>query len=142
MADFPASLVEKAEKIIRNFDPRDWDNSISSVLRREIALTLDQIKRLQKFHKTQLSRLSDSECKIGTEMIQEEDRTPKYSSSKYPEREKFQRQLLGIKSEIFRQDILYEDRLQNLHKNLLDLIHKYEQIRNIDDKPRQNFTKA
>jgi hypothetical protein len=142
MTDFPESLEEKAENIIKDFDFQDWDNSIPAVLKREIALTLDQIKQLRKFHKTQILRLGNTECEIGTEMIQTEDRTPKYSPYKYPEREKFQRQLLGVKSERVRQDVFYQDRLQNLHRILLGLIHKYEQIRNIDDKPRQNFRKA
>jgi hypothetical protein len=142
MTDFPESLEEKAEKIIKNFDLEDWDNSIPAIFKREIALTVDQIKRLQKFHKKQVSRLDNTECEIGTEMLQMEARTPKYSPYKYPEREKFQRQLLGVKSERAREDVFYEDRLQNFHRTLLGLIHKYEQIRNIDDKSRQDFTKT
>ena len=142
MTDFPESLEQKAENIIKNFDLQDWDNSIPAVLKREIALTLAQIKQLRKFHKEQILRLGDTECEIGTEIIQTEDRTPKYSPTKYPERERFQRQLLGIKSERVRQDVFYQDRLQNLYRILLELIHKYEQIRNIDDKPRQDSTKA
>ena len=142
MADFLESLEAKAEKIIKEFDPQDWDNSVPTILKREIALILNQIKQLKKFHNSQLSKLTDTECQIGTEMIQMEDRTPRYSSYKYPEREKFQRQLIGIKSERTRQDLFYEDRLQNLHRALLGLIHKYEQVHNIDDKPRQNSKKA
>lgn len=142
MTDFPESLEEKAENIIKDFDFQDWDNSVPAIFKREIALTLDQIKRLQKLHKKQVSMLGNAECEIDTEMLQMEARTPKYSPYKYPEREKFQRQLLGIKSERAREDVFYEDRLQNFHRTLLGLIHKYEQIRNIDDKPRQNFRKA
>ncbi len=142
MTDFMDSLEAKAEKIILGFDPRDWDNSIPAVVKREIALTLDQIRRLRDFHKNQLSNLSYSECQIGTELIQMQDRLPKYSSLKYPENEKFQRQLLGLKTDRRRQELFFEDKLQNLQRTLLGLIHKYEQVHTFDDKSRQNSAKT
>ncbi len=133
MTGFTESLEQKANQIIKNFNNKDWDNSIPVVLKREIALTLDQIKQSKEFHEKQISEITNTECSIGTDIMQTEDRTPRYSSAKYPEIEKFQRQLLGVQSEKRRQEMLYEDKLQNLQRNLLGLIHKYEQISNIND---------
>ncbi|OHB49722.1 MAG: hypothetical protein A2Y10_06070 [Planctomycetes bacterium GWF2_41_51] len=135
MAEFSKSLEEKAQQIIQDFDNRDWDNSIPAILKREIAFTVDQIKRFKEFHNDQIEEFYKTECDIETELLQVESRTPRYSPYKYPEREKLQRQLVGVKSEKRRQEVFYEDRMQNFEKNLLALIHKHEQVRNIDDKP-------
>lgn len=141
MTDFIESLEKKAERITRKIDDQDWDNSIPSVLRRNIALTVHQIKNLRHLHSRQRDKLDRNKCDIDTEILQLEERIPRYSPYKYPEREKFHRQLLGVKSEIRRQDAVYEDRLQNLHKSLLGLIHQYEQVSNINNGHRQDSAK-
>lgn len=142
MAGVTETLEDKAEKIVKDFDITGWDNSIPAVLKREIALTVDQIKRLKGFHKDQSSKLDRTESDVGSELLQLEDRIPKYSPQKYPEQEKFQRQLIGLKGERRRQDIFYEDKLQGLHRNLLLLVQKYEQIRDINNGYRQNSSKT
>ena len=142
MAGFTESLEEKAEKIVRGIDDHDRNNLIPSILKNKIALSVDQIKRLKGFHRNQVSRFSKTELDIDTEILQLEDRIPRYSPAKYPEREKLQRQLIGIKTERRKEDSFYEDKLQGLHKNLLELVQKYTQIRNIDDRPRQYSPKA
>ena len=140
MAGFTESLEEKADRIISDID--DHDSSIPSILKNKIALTVDQIKRLKSFHHNQVSRFGKTELDIGTEILQLDDRTPRYSPYKYPEREKLQRQQMGVKTEKRKEASFYEDKLQTLHKNLLELVQKYTLIRNINDGHRQYSPEA
>lgn len=91
MMGFTESLEKRAEKIANDVYDHAVNNSIPSILKNKIALTVDQIKRLRGFHQNQNSRFSKIESDVGTELLQVEDRLPRYSPLKYPEREKFQR---------------------------------------------------
>lgn len=142
MAGFTESLEEKAKKIVGDDESYDRDSSIPSILKNKIALTVDHIERIKDFHQNQNSRFTKTELDIGTEILQLEDRTPRYSPYQYPEREKLQRQLMGVKTEKRKEETFYEDKLQGLHKDLLRLVQKYMQIRNIDDGPRQYSPEA
>ena len=48
MSKFTKSLEEKAELLASAPKREQWDKSIPSIIRREIALTVDQIKRLKE----------------------------------------------------------------------------------------------
>lgn len=141
MTGFTGSLEEKANQITKSMD-NNWDNSIPSVLKREIALAANQIDHLRESHKSQNKSFTKAECDIGTELLQMKERAPKYSPYKFPERERFQARLQGVASERRRFKIHYEEKMQNLQKHLLGLIHKYEQIKNINHEPRQSYPKA
>ncbi len=133
MTSFTQSLEDKANQIIKSSSKDEWNNSIPAILKREIAFTINQIDRLRDFQKHQLSELDRTKRDVGTELLQMEDRTPRYSPRRYPEREKLQRQLVGLKGERRRQDVFYEEKLQALQKNLLGMIHRYEQISNMSN---------
>lgn len=142
MVGFTESLEKKAEQIASDVGGHAINNSIPSILKNKIALAVDQIKRLKGFHQNQNSRFSKVESDVGTEILRLEDRLPKYSLTKCPEREKFQKQLIGIKSERRKEESFYEDKLQGLHRHLLELVQKYEQIKNIENGNRQYSPKT
>ena len=128
MSKFIKSLEEKAE-LVASVPKRDqWDKSIPSIVRREIALTVDQIKRLKQCHEEQFLRLLQIECYVNTELMQMEQRMPKYSPCRFPEREKFQKRLFEIEKERRNLSLKLEEKTQGLENHLLSLINKYEQL--------------
>lgn len=142
MVAFTESFEEKARHIAKDVDVHDWDNSLPAVLKRNIALTLNQIDRLREFHDKHRTQFLETECDLGTELMQMEARTPPYSPMRFPEREKLNRSLIGIKNEQRKHNVIYEDKLQNLQKTLLKLLHEYEQIKTMNHEHRQNHPKA
>lgn len=91
MAKFTETLEKKARQLRAKLKQDSWDLSLPSMLKREIALTVDQLDQMRKLRNDQLSSLQKNECDINTELMQMEARTPRYSPYKYPEREKFKR---------------------------------------------------
>ncbi len=130
MAKISTFLEEKANQLKRNLDKKDV--SIPSIIKREIALTAEQIDRLQALHKDQLDEILQAECYVNTELMQMEQRTPRYSPYRFPEREKLQRRLLQIGAERRRLAARLEDKLQPLEDRLLSLINKHEQVSDED----------
>jgi hypothetical protein len=143
MAKFTETLEKKARQLKIGLKHDDsWDLSLPSMIKREIALTVDQIDQVRKLHDDQLDSLQKNECDINTELMQMEDRTPRYSPYKYPEREKFMRSLLGIETEQRRIKVRTEERLRSLEKQLLLLMNKHEQIQTLDYEHRKAGTKT
>lgn len=73
--------------------------------------------------------------------MQMETRTPRYSTYKYPERERFLRSLQGIEAERRRTKAHTEERLRSLENRLLSLMNKHEQIQTLDYEHRKAGTK-
>ncbi|KKK90151.1 hypothetical protein LCGC14_2725950, partial [marine sediment metagenome] len=69
MSRFTKSLEEKAEFLASIPKREQWDKSIPSIVRREIALTVDQIKRLKEKHEEQFRRLLRIECYVDTDLM-------------------------------------------------------------------------
>jgi hypothetical protein len=96
---------------------------------------------MRKLCNDQLSSLQKNECNINTELMQMETRTPRYSTYKYPERERFLRSLQGIEAERRRTKAHTEERLRSLENRLLSLMNKHEQIQTLDYEHRKAGTK-
>jgi hypothetical protein len=142
MATFTEALEKKARQLKAGLAQDSWDLSIPSIIKREIALTVDQLDQTRKLRDDQLDSLQKNECDINTELMQMEDRTPKNSPEKYPEREKFMRSLFGIEAERRRIKTYTEERLRLLEKQLLLLMNKHEQIQTLDNEHRKAGTKT
>ncbi len=126
--DFSSRLEGEARDLMLNMKTRQYSGSITTLLEQNIALTLEQIDRLRGLQKKQLTSLCRTECYVDTELMQMEERTPRYSPYRFPEREKLQRQLFAIEAERRKHSVFYEDRLQGLQKKLLELMQRHEQL--------------
>lgn len=99
MAKRDDSVEEFARKILDNASKSKVDNFIPEMIRREIALTVDQIKRLRDQHEEQFRRLLRIECYIDTDLLQLQQRIPQYTSYHFPEKEKLKQRLFDIEKE-------------------------------------------
>ena len=142
MAKFTETLEKKARQLKTGLKQDSWDLSLPSIIKREIALTVDQIDQTRKLRDDQLNSLQKNECDINTELMQMEDRTPKDSPQKYPEREKFLRSLHGIEAERRRTKAHTEEKLRSLEGRLLALMNKHEQIQTLNNEHRKAGTKT
>jgi len=128
MAKFTKSLEEKAEHLASVPKREQWDKSIPSIVRREIALTIDQIKRLKEQHDEQFHRLLRLECYVDTDLMQMEQRQPRYMPYHFPEKEKLKQRLFDIEKERRSLSLRLEEKTQGLEEKLLSLINKHEQL--------------
>ncbi len=107
---------------------RQWDISIPSMIRREIALAVDQTNRLKELHKEQLNRLLRIECYVDTDLMQLEQRVPRYIPHHFPEKEKLRKRLLEIEAERRKLALRLEEKNRSLEDRLLTLINRHEQL--------------
>ena len=128
MVKFKETLEEKAEDIAAYPKKELWENSVPGMIRREIALTVDQIKRLKDRHDEQFKRLLRVECYVDTELMQMETRQPRYVPYHFPEKEKLKQRLFDIEKERRNLSIRLEEKTQSLEERLLSLINKHEQL--------------
>lgn len=128
MGGFGRTLEEKAEEVISVPKQQQWDKTIPSMLRREIALTVDQIKRLKQRHEEQFHRLLRLECYVGTDLKRLRARSPKFVPYHFPEKEKFKQRLFDIEKERRDLSLRLEEKTQTLEGRLLNLINKHEQL--------------
>ena len=98
------------------------------MIRREIALTVDQIKRLQEQHDEQFRRLLKIECYIDTDLMQLEQRKPRYIPYHFPEKEKLKQRLFDIEKERRNLNLKLKEKTQGLKKKLLNLINRHESL--------------
>ena len=80
-------LEQAARQLVAHMKAGHGSDSIITSIEQEIAFTLEQIDRLQTLHKGQSKSLRKAECYVGTELMQMEARTPRYSSERFPERD-------------------------------------------------------
>lgn len=128
MAKFTKSLEEKANDIAAFPEKQLWDTTIPAMLQREIALTIDQIKRLKERHDEQFRRLLKLECYVGTDLMQMEQRQPRYLPYHFPEKEKLKQRLFDIEKERRNLSLRLEEKTQGLEDKLLSLINKHKQL--------------
>ncbi len=130
MADerFTQALEETARDLVSDIKKRAGF-SITTLLEQDIALTIEQLDRLRELHKGQLKSLCRVECYVDTELMQMEERTPRYSPYRFPEREKFHQRLFLIEAERRKHFVFYEERMQGLQKRLLLLMQRHGQLR-------------
>ena len=128
MAKFAKTLEEKAEHLVSVPKREQWDKSIPSIVRREIALTVDQIKRLKERHEEQFRRLLRIECYVDTDLKQLEQRIPRYAPYHFPEKEKFKQRLFEIEKERRNLSLRLEEKTQGLEDKLLALVNRFEQL--------------
>jgi len=126
MSKFTKSLEEKAEHLASVPKREQWDKSIPSIVRREIALTVDQINRQKDSHKKQMRQLLRMECAVGTDLMQLEQRQPRYAPYHFPEKEKFKQRLFEIEKERQKLKQRLEEKTQGLEEKLLDLVNRCE----------------
>ena len=125
---FGKSLEDKANELASEKNLPVWDSSIPSMLRREISLTVDQIKRLRDRHDEQFHRLLRLECYVDTDIMQMEARQPRYVHFNFPEREKLKKRLFDIEKDRRNLSLRLEEKTQGLEDRLLSLINKHEQL--------------
>lgn len=125
---FAKTLEEKANQLAAYPQKQQWDDSIPSMVRREISLTVDQIQRLRERHDEQFRRLLKVECYVDTELLQMEARQPKYAPYHFPEKEKLKQRLFDIEKERRTLSLKLEEKTQNLETRLLELINKHQQL--------------
>ena len=128
MAGFRETLEDKANQFIGPNSNKQWDVSIPGTLRREIALTVDQIKRLRERHEEQFRLLLRIECDVGTELMQMDAQSSRDALYHFPERQKLKQQLFDIEKERRSLSLQLEEKTQSLENRLLSLINKHEQI--------------
>ncbi len=102
--------------------------SASSILKDEIALTLHQIGGLWAREEVLKQGLLREESEIGTELLQMEQRTPRYSPYRYPEREKLQRRRSRIREQQRRLTMIHGEKLGSLHDRLQALLSRHRQV--------------
>jgi hypothetical protein len=128
MAKFKKTLEEKANEIAAYPARIQWENSIPGMIRREISLTVDQIRRLQERHDEQFRRLLRLECYVDTELLQMEQRQPRYAPYHFPEKDKLKQRLFEIEKERRNLSLRLEEKTQSLEDRLLSLINKHQQL--------------
>ena len=128
MVEFFEVLQQRARQIAAGSAGPQWDRSIPSSLRREIALTLDQMRRQDQLHKRQLLELLRAECAVGTDLLQLQQRIPRYTPHHFPEKEKLKKRRFDIDKERRALNQQRRDKVQSLEDRLLTLIHTHEQI--------------
>ena len=125
---FGKTLEDMADQLTAEVNIKQRDTSIPEMLRREIALTLDQIKRLRERHDEQFHRLLRLECYVDTDLMQLQRREPRYTPHHFPEKEKFKQRLFDIEKERRNLGLRIEEKTQGLEDRLLNLINKHEQL--------------
>jgi DNA integrity scanning protein DisA with diadenylate cyclase activity len=128
MGKFANVLKKRARRLAREKGHNRENMFIPEMIRKEIALAIEQMDRLKELHKKQLYRLLQVECYVDTEIMQMEQRMPRYSSYRFPEREKLQRRLFALGQERRKLHIQHEEKTRSLEDRLLSLINKHEQL--------------
>ena len=128
MVTFRESLEKKVDRLAAASSREQWDKSIPSTLRREIALTAEQLNRQREAHRIQLRQLLKTECSVRTDLIRLKQRQPRYSLELPPERGRLKQKLSDIDKERRTLSHRLEDKMQGLEDRLLNLVHKHEQL--------------
>ena len=68
---FGKTLEDKANELAAEIGSPQWDTSIPAILRREIALTVEQLDQLKFLRQDQQRRLLRLKCNINTEIMQQ-----------------------------------------------------------------------
>lgn len=121
---FSERLEQRARSLTERRRDETDERTLSSMLRGDIALTVNQIDDLRRLHERLRRNLLRIECYIQTEITQREPREPVYEDRRIAERDMLRARLLNIEQERRRLAISEADRLQALHGRLLGLMNK------------------
>ena len=121
---FAEQLEQQARSAVGVSKIRSGRWSPKSILEDEVALVLHQIDASRARERDTLDSLLNEECGIGTELLQMEARTPRYSPYRFPEREKLQRRLGQLSQERRRFTMAQAEKMDGLHERLLGLVGK------------------
>ena len=125
---FRKTLEDRANELAAESGMIQWDTSILSMLRREIALKADQLDQVKYLTKDQMRQLLRQECDINTEIKQLRQGIPWYTASRFPEEQKLQQRLFDIEKERRKLNTQYHDKRKTLEDHLLDLVNKHQQL--------------
>ena len=89
---------------------------------------MHQLEEVRVRGRMVLASLLQDECYVGTELRQMEDRVPRYSPYRFPEREKLQRRLGHLAQERRRFTVTHGEKIDALHEMLLSLLGKHRQL--------------
>lgn len=130
LESFTDTLEQRARDAISSRSSWEVEGfSASSILKDELALTLYQLGGLRARGKKIEESMLHEESEINTELMQMEQRTPRYSPYRYPEREKLQRRRGRLSEERRRFRMTQAEKLDGLHERLLGLIGKERILR-------------
>lgn len=125
---FGKSLEDRANELAAESSVYKWDTSIPSMIRREIALTAEQLDQIKFLTKEQMLRLLRQECDINTVIKNYQQSIPWYTSSHFPEEQELRQRLFEIEKERRKLTTQYHDKRRTLEDRLLSLINKHEQL--------------
>lgn len=97
------------------------------MLRREIALTVEQMRRLKDGHDRQFRRLLKLECYVDTELLQL-DRQHRYEGMPGLSDDRLKQRLFEIEKQRRDLSLRLEEKTQTLETKLLELINKHRQL--------------
>ena len=128
-ASFTEGLEERARDAISSSSSWEVEGfSASSILKDEMALTLHQLSGSRARGKKIEDGLLQEESEINTELMQMEQRTPRYSPYRFPEREKLERRRSRVLEQGRRFTLSLAEKLDSLHDRLLSLLSRHRQI--------------
>lgn len=123
---FANELEEKVRGIAALSDlASEW--SPQSTLDQQIALKVGELDRLRDLRAEHQESLLRVECYTNTELMGMEQRTPRYSPSRFPEREKLQRRLVRIERERRSLSMSLHEKENELLGDLLGLVQRHAQ---------------
>jgi len=125
---FRKTLEDRANELAAETGTVQWDTSIPSVLRREIALTVEQLEQIKFLTRDQMKRLLQQECEINTQMKEYRLGIPHHTAFRFPEEQKLQQRLFDIEKERRKLSTQYHDKQKTLEDRLLELVNKHEQL--------------
>ncbi len=125
---FGKSLEDRANELAAEGSVYKWDTNISSIVRREIVLTAEQLEQIKFLTKDQMRRLLRQECDINTAIKSYQQSIPWYTSSHFPEEQELRKRLFDIEKERRKLTTQYHDKRRTLEDRLLWLINKHEQL--------------
>ncbi|MCI0624780.1 MAG: hypothetical protein L0387_24565 [Acidobacteria bacterium] len=125
---FAGQLEERVRQLTNATRQPSPEFSVTSLIEDELLLTVEQLDKTRERWRVIEQDLLQAECYIETELMQMEQRTPRYSPYRFPEREKLQKRLMGIAQERRRLIVSTSQSIDELHQRLLSLLHKHKQL--------------
>lgn len=122
-------LERRARAVSGSGSSRTDDASVLSTLEDELSLTLEHLDRIRGEHERVQHLLTESECDIGTDLLQLAARQGRYGEDRFEDREHLKGKLLRIQEERRRLDAAHAQRVEVLQTRLLTLVGRHELLR-------------
>ena len=120
-------MEERVNDIAACPEKDKWDDTIEAMLRRQLALTAEQLRRLKQRHDEQFKKLLKLECNIETELLQFRH-LPRELPFNLPQEEKLKQRLFDIEKERRSLSLKLEEKTQSLETKLLELLNQHRQL--------------